>query len=180
MEPDICILNLYSYYNGTSFTVRKDDASGEILTQFVLNKTEEPETKRIPIKKIDGLTNIHIEITNASAPKIINAMHIYWLAFLPDIPGSDKPGFSKIQREFDKAINFKAPILPVMAENPDYMGRTTQVFERGNWLIKTDTVQPGTPPVLNTWKESWPKDRLGFSKWLVDKKKSVDRKDFGK
>ncbi|SNY91966.1 PSD1 and planctomycete cytochrome C domain-containing protein [Flagellimonas pacifica] len=162
--------NHYSNYNGTSFTIRKDNAEGEILTQFTLNKTEEPVTKRIPIKKVDGPINIYIEISNRKIPKTTNALHIYWFAFLPDIPGSSEPGFSKIQRAFDKAVNFKAPILPVMAENPKYMARTTQVFERGNWLLLTDTVHPATPPVLNSWQESWPKDRLGFSKWLVDKK----------
>ncbi|WP_190809797.1 PSD1 and planctomycete cytochrome C domain-containing protein [Flagellimonas sp. S3867] len=160
----------YSYYSGVSFTIRKDNAEGEILTQFTLNKTEEPVTKRIPIKRVHGPINIHIEINNPKIPKTTNALHIYWLGFLPDIPGSDQAGFSRIQRAFDKAIDFKAPILPVMAENPEYISRSTQVFERGNWLLQTDTVQPATPSVLNSWEASWSKDRLGFSKWLVDKK----------
>ncbi|WP_420320286.1 DUF1553 domain-containing protein [Flagellimonas sp.] len=162
--------NHYSYYSGVSFTIRKDNSEGEILTQFTLNKTEEPVTKRIPIKRIEGPINIHIEINNPQIPKTTNALHMYWLGFLPDIPGGGELGFSKIQKEFEKAVNFKAPILPVMAENPKHMARSTQVFERGNWLLQTDTVQPSTPPILNSWDESWPKDRLGFSKWLVDKK----------
>ncbi|MGW9683983.1 DUF1553 domain-containing protein [Flagellimonas sp. 2504JD1-5] len=162
--------NHYSYYSGVSFTIRKDNTEGEILTQFTLNKTEYPTTKRIPIKSVNRPINIHIEINNPQIPKTTNALHIYWLGFLPDIPGSSEPGFSRIQKEFDKTVNFKAPILPITAENPEYMKRTTQIFERGNWLLQTDTVQPLTPPTLNTWDESWSKDRLGFSKWLVDKK----------
>ncbi|MEX0315770.1 MAG: PSD1 and planctomycete cytochrome C domain-containing protein [Allomuricauda sp.] len=162
--------NHYSYYSGVSFTIRKDNAEGEILTQFTLNKTEYPTTKRIPIKRVNGPIDIHLEINHPSIPKTTNALHIYWLGFLPDTPGKDQAGFSRIQKEFVQAVDFKAPILPVMAENPDYMARTTQVFERGNWLLQTDTVQPATPPVLNSWDESWSKDRLGFSKWLVDKK----------
>nr|WP_299388070.1 PSD1 and planctomycete cytochrome C domain-containing protein [Allomuricauda sp.] len=167
---DYFYFNHYTYRPGTTFTVRKDHANGEILTKVLLEKTEEPVTKRIPIKKVDGKFNIHIEISNPNIAKDKNAMHIYWLGFLPNLPGSEQPGFSKIQREFDKAINFKAPILPVTSENPDHMKRTTQVFERGNWLLPTDTVQPSTPAALNAWDDSWSKDRLGFSKWLVDKK----------
>ena len=163
-------LNLYSRYKGTLLTIRKDNALGEILAEFPLSKSEEPESVRIPIKHVEGPTDIYLEVTNGNIPKTANAVHLYWLTFLPDIPGSGQPGFSTIQREFDKAIDFKAPILPVTAENPEYMKRTTQVFERGNWLLQTDTVQPSTPSTLNSWEDSWPKDRLGFSKWLVDKK----------
>ncbi|WP_273569023.1 DUF1553 domain-containing protein [Maribacter halichondriae] len=37
-------------------------------------------------------------------------------------------------------------------------------------MVKTDTVQPATPESLNECNPDWPKDRLGFSKWIVDKK----------
>src|SRR5690606_30195798 len=67
-------------------------------------------------------------------------------------------------------LNTNTPGVPIMAENPEYMKRATQLFDRGNWLMKTDTVMPGTPEILNEWNKDWPKDRLGLSKWIVDKK----------
>ncbi|WP_420400790.1 PSD1 and planctomycete cytochrome C domain-containing protein [Flagellimonas sp.] len=163
-------LNHYSNYNGTIVTIRKDNEEGEILSQYVLNKTKKPITQRIPIQSVDEPINIHIKVNNPQVPKTTNALHIYWLGFLPDLPGGDQPGFSQIQNAFDRAINFEAQTLPITAESPDYMARTTQVFERGNWLLQTDTVKPATPLTLNSWNENWPKDRLGLSKWLVDKK----------
>tara|TARA_R110002051_G_scaffold2508_4_gene12987 strand:+ start:1106 stop:2149 length:1044 start_codon:yes stop_codon:yes gene_type:complete len=56
-----------------------------------------------------------------------------------------------------------------MVENPNEIARVSQVFERGNWLSLTDTVQPSTPKILNPFKEEWPENRLGLSKWLVSK-----------
>jgi hypothetical protein len=50
------------------------------------------------------------------------------------------------------------------------MKRTTQLFERGNWLLKADTIKPGTPETLSPWNKQWPTNRLGLSKWIVDKK----------
>ncbi|MDX1766616.1 MAG: DUF1553 domain-containing protein [Arenibacter troitsensis] len=68
-----------------------------------------------------------------------------------------------------KLLNTNTPTLPIIIENPDFLKRTTQVFERGNWLMKTDTVEPATPQSLNAWNDAWPKNRLGLSKWLVSK-----------
>tara|TARA_B100000212_G_C27337105_1_gene517354 strand:- start:336 stop:1385 length:1050 start_codon:yes stop_codon:yes gene_type:complete len=56
-----------------------------------------------------------------------------------------------------------------MVENENEMRRFTHIFERGNWLDKGDTVISKTPEFLNKWDSSWPKNRLGFAKWLVSK-----------
>src|SRR3546814_13024139 len=56
-----------------------------------------------------------------------------------------------------------------MTENPASMRRATQVFERGNWLVKGDSVQPDVPQVLNPFPQGAPRNRLGLARWLVSK-----------
>jgi hypothetical protein len=79
-------------------------------------------------------------------------------------------GWNRTNLDFVSALNANTETVPIMSENPDYMQRTTQVFDRGSWLTKTDTVQPNTPESLNAWNQDWPKDRLGLSKWIVDQR----------
>ncbi|WP_211341753.1 PSD1 and planctomycete cytochrome C domain-containing protein [Ulvibacterium marinum] len=163
-------LNYRSHYDGTRMTIREGDANGPILGQFTINKAKNNTTSQFPIKKIDRKTNLYIETQNNAAAKEANIINIYWIAFLEDMPGQDKPGWSAVNKTFLKTLNTNMAVtVPILAENPSYMQRATQVFDRGSWLSQTDTVQPSTPESLSKWNTEWPKDRLGFSKWIVDK-----------
>ena len=163
-------LNFSSHFNGTKIRVRKNNAQGEVLAELTINKSKGSVTKRIPFKRITETTNLYFETHNANAPKEVNVINMNWVAFLEDIPGKAEPGYGSIEKLFMTVINTRTPTVPILAENPKYMARTTQVFERGNWLSKADTVQMGTPQTLNPWNSDWPNNRLGLSKWLVDKK----------
>ncbi|HEX6926756.1 MAG TPA: DUF1553 domain-containing protein [Longimicrobiaceae bacterium] len=59
--------------------------------------------------------------------------------------------------------------VPVLRERPPDRRRITQLFDRGNWLVRTDTVQPGIPAALAGDVEADPVDRLEFARWLVSK-----------
>ncbi|MEL7533607.1 MAG: DUF1549 domain-containing protein, partial [Bacteroidota bacterium] len=50
---------------------------------------------------------------------------------------------------------------PVMMEQVLEEQRTTRVFERGNWLVHGDTVQPGTPAAIGKLSSEYSQDRLG-------------------
>ncbi len=58
--------------------------------------------------------------------------------------------------------------LPIMQELPEKSLRKTQVFDRGNWMTKGAEVQPKTPKILNAWRDEYPRNRLGFAKWLTN------------
>lgn len=163
-------LNYRSHYNGTKMIIREKNADGPILGEFTLDKSEKNTTSQFPIKKIDHKTDIHIETHNNTVAKEINILNLYWVGFIEDIPGQDQPGWAAVNSDFMDALNASTETVPIMAENPGYMKRTTQVFDRGSWLSKTDTVAPGTPKSLNAWNEDWPADRMGLSKWIVSKK----------
>lgn len=58
--------------------------------------------------------------------------------------------------------------LPIMQELGGQAARKTHVFHRGNWLDKAAEVQPATPQILNGWREEYPRNRLGFARWLTN------------
>jgi len=163
-------LNYRSHFNGTKMTIRARDAQGPILGEFIINKAEENTISQFPIKKIEHKTDIYIETQNNGVAEEVNILNLYWVAFLEDMPATDKAGWPAVNSAFLDALNANTETVPIMAENPEYMKRTTQLFDRGSWLTKTDTVQTGTPNSLNSWNPDWPDNRLGLSKWIVDKK----------
>ena len=50
------------------------------------------------------------------------------------------------------------------------MNRTTNVFERGNWLVKGDEVNADVPHSLQPLAGNAPRNRMGLAMWLTDKK----------
>ena len=58
------------------------------------------------------------------------------------------------------------PTTLVMVEMEE--GRETRLMSRGNYLSPKEKVLPGVPKVLHGWRESWPDNRLGLARWLVD------------
>ncbi|MEZ4969667.1 MAG: DUF1553 domain-containing protein [Flavobacteriaceae bacterium] len=166
---DHIYLKYSSGTDGTKVTIRKDNSDGEILAQFTTNKTKGREIQKFPFKKTTEKLNLYIETNNDRISPKTPTSYISWFAFLPEIKTGNNSEYSQIEDSFIKLVNTDTPTLPIIIENPDYLKRTTQVFERGNWLMKTDTVEPATPQSLNAWNDAWPKNRLGLSKWLVSK-----------
>ena len=164
------LLNYHSNRDNTLMTVRKNDVHGEILTQFRMGKTKGNTTIRVPFKPVDGKFKLYLETNNDIIPKEATAINLYWIGFIESLPGEDQPGYDKIASSFMDLINSRTPAVPIMVENPNHMRRTTQIFERGNWLLKADSVQPNVPKAISNWNNDWDKNRLGLSKWIINKK----------
>lgn len=162
-------MNYAASVNGTTMTIRNNGKDGELLAQFKIDKTDGNIIRKIPFKKIDRPVNLYFEANNDAIPKQVSTSYITWFTFLEDLPGPTTTGFDDVGQSFLALLNAQTPTLPIMVENRSDMARATQIFERGNWLLQADTVQPGTPKSLNPYKEDWPQDRLGLSKWLVSK-----------
>ncbi len=163
-------MHYWSNVDGTKMTIRKNDKDGEILSEFIINKTDGSIIRKIPFKKVDEPINLHFETNNDGIPPQTSTSFITWFAFLEDIPARAQEGHGSVSSTFLSLLNTPTPELPIMVENHSYMARATQIFERGNWLLKADTVQPGTPEVLHNWEENWPKNRWGLSQWIVSKR----------
>lgn len=166
---DYIYLRYSSSIDGTRMIVRRDNAQGEILSDFILGKTNGRGVHRFPFKKVDGKVDLYIEAHNDRIAPTSATSYISWIAFLPDIANGGLMDKGPLAENFMELLNTRTPSVPIIVENPHFMERSTQVFERGNWLMKTDTVRPGTPGSLNPWRPEWPRNRLGLSQWLVSR-----------
>src|SRR6056297_2342862 len=162
-------LNYRSHYDGTKMTIRESNADGPILAQFTINKSKNNTTSQFALKIIDKKTDIYIETQNDAITPEKNILNLYWVGFIPDMPAQEQPGWSEVNTALLGLLNTDTETVPILAENPEYMKRTTQVFDRGAWMTKTDTVEPATPQRLNAWNDDWSKDRMGLSQWIVSK-----------
>lgn len=92
-----------------------------------------------------------------------------WIHFTKKIPGEGKPGFAEMKKRFWDLLKLQMPTTPVMMDNPADMFRPTNVFERGNWLVKGDEVNADVPKSLNPFPNAAPRNRLGMAMWLTAK-----------
>ena len=163
--------NLYvkywSYHDGTVMTLRKDNAQGEVLARFTIDKTDGEVIRKVPFSVEEDSIRLYLQAENKHLPGQTGTSYISWFAFLPDLPGKGQPGYPQMEQKFLGLLNTKTPTVPIVIENPGYMKRPTRIFERGNWLTPGDTLEPATPAILNPWQEEWPKNRLGFARWLT-------------
>ena len=61
-------------------------------------------------------------------------------------------------------------IVSVMGDLADSVKRKTHILDRGVYDAPGKEVQPGTPKAILPFNEAYPKNRLGLSQWLFDKK----------
>ena len=57
----------------------------------------------------------------------------------------------------------------VLHERPPENPRVTHLHHRGEWTQPKETVEAGTPAILNPFPAGAPKNRLGFARWLVSR-----------
>jgi len=57
-----------------------------------------------------------------------------------------------------------------MFESPTDLTRETNVFDRGNWLVKTEKVEPDVPKLFASIDKKGRKNRMDLALWLTDKK----------
>lgn len=65
----------------------------------------------------------------------------------------------------------KSVATPIVVERPASLARPTRVFERGNYLTKTDPVTPGTPSFLPAMRLDGdaPANRLTLARWIASR-----------
>jgi hypothetical protein len=174
---DQIMLHYNSGFDGTKMTIRNGGPEGEILSQFVMDKTSNI-IRSFPFKKVKGPVDLFIKAENPKTAPQQSTGSITWFAFVHSLPGKEKEGFHKIYEQFYSVLNSKVTTLPIMIENPSFMQRKTHVFERGNWLLHGEEVKPKTPDALNTWNPEWPNNRLGLAYWLTDKENPLTSRTF--
>lgn len=162
----------------STLVFRKNGINGEIIGKFKISKKEKNSygdrqgqiITSIDIVKETEVFDLYVELQTQDQTFKKEHVLIHWIAFMPELPAKGKPGYTAVRKNLNEVLNIKGDVTPIMVENPDHMKRKTHVFDRGNWMVKTEEVQPGVPQTLNPWEKRWENNRLGFAQWLVDKK----------
>jgi hypothetical protein len=166
------IMRYEAYLSGGKWAIHLDKPDGPLLKSVILPKTEKGwNFLSIDFDRTEGVHDLYFTFTN---PNITNpeqtGARFDWFYFTEKFPGADKPGYTEMKNRFWSLMEMKTPATPVMLENPSDLFRTSNVFERGNWLVKGDQVAPDVPHVLNPMPAMAPKNRLGLAMWLTGKK----------
>ena len=155
--------------NGT-WTIHLDSATGPVLKVLIPDTTKKWKIQATDIPFTQGTHDLYFTYVNPNLKKPEdNGIYFDWFCFTEQFPGRGKPGYEEHKKLYWSLLNKEVPTTLIMMDNPADMHRTTQVFERGNWLVKGDTVQPETPHSLNAFPKNAPHNRLGLSLWLTSK-----------
>ncbi|MCM5661798.1 PSD1 and planctomycete cytochrome C domain-containing protein [Galbibacter mesophilus] len=162
------IIDFRQFEDNTHLVLKKGNKDGPVLLNTVLKK-EHGLTQAFSLNTVvENEFDLYVEVGNKNIARTKTLVLIRWLSFLEDLEDLAPEG-GVYAEKFAEIINMKTEQVPILYENPMYNQRTTHVFERGNWMEKGDEVAPETPDILNEWNPKWPKNRLGFSYWLMSK-----------
>lgn len=156
----------YIVDKGCKIEVRLGKLDGPLLTTINLETTfGEWYDKNEKIKPVQGKHSVYFVFTETDKGSCDGMFRTFNFHASSPKDEKKKGKLDSLRSELAKAINPKG--TPVMRELPASDSRVTQVFVRGNWQDKADTVESNTPHVLNPFPGKAPKNRLGMAHWLV-------------
>jgi hypothetical protein len=168
------IFRFVGHYPGGIWKIHLDSANGELMASVPLPKTKfdgwEWQITETPIKPFEGNHDLYFTYYNPNLEHSLNTgASIDWLYFTDPFPGKGSQDYAAMKETFWKLLRATVPTTPVLMENPSFMHRASYVFERGNWMVKGNKVEPGVPNSLNPLPAGAPATRLGLAMWLTSK-----------
>ena len=161
-----------SNYKDGQWFIYLDSLNGQLLKKVPLTNTKgDWKIATTELLPVDGKHNLYFKYYNPSIKTSLETGVLFeWFRFGENFPGKGAPGFDSAYKHFNDLMQAKTDATPVMFENNLEQFRTSNVFERGNWLVKGKVVTPDVPHIMNAMPANAPKNRLGLAMWLTDKK----------
>ncbi|WP_247235353.1 DUF1553 domain-containing protein [Telluribacter sp. SYSU D00476] len=142
-----------------------DRLDGQVLSQI---KIPAKDTVIVaPIQKITGKHNIYLSLHSPKTPK--EWVRIAWVSFQKELPGANQPEYPDIVAEYATVLSRNTESMPIIWEGKGDFARKTNVFVRGNWLVKGAEVKPDVPRLLAPMPKEYSRDRLGLAQWIVSR-----------
>lgn len=159
---------------GGTLTIHLDSAKGSILARIRLRNEHDGwnlHEMEIP-KGLGGSHDLHFHYENPGLRSLDdNGILFDWIAVTPSLPGRARPDFSTYRKMYLDLLNRPdAELTPILSENPDYLHRTTRLFERGDWRTQRQAVEPGIPAVIAASTGPAAKGRPALAAWITDKR----------
>lgn len=162
-----------SWKPGGKWVIHTGSATGPVIGNFNASNTNGKwTTATISIPAINAKQHLYFTYTNANLKTAEETgIQFDWFYFTNPFPGKGKPGYDEAYESFNALLSpNNVTLTPVMVDNIKAQFRSTHVFDRGNWLVKGEEVQPDVPQSLNPLPTGAPRNRLGMAMWMVDKK----------
>ena len=151
------------------------DMRGSVIIRT--NAPDGPIIAKSELTKTLGFQTIPMNLTNTSDQ---SDLYIQFASFNEDfscvidgfllgnrLPGEKDLEYSRYYDQIDVLLNASPEhTTPVMVEKPDDRSRETNVFERGNWLVKGEAVSAGIPDLFNKDGRTY-ENRLDLANWIV-------------
>ncbi len=163
------LINYDMHKPGGSIEIRRDNVEGDLIGSANLVKTKGRLIIDIPLKSVEGKHDLYFIFRNPDLKPGESVCSVEWVSFQEEIPGKGNPEFATVKKSFLDLLNREVENTPVLIEGTESQKRETYIFERGNWLVKGEKVNPDVPRSLNTTSQNVPPDRLGFARWLASK-----------
>ncbi|NBA84476.1 DUF1553 domain-containing protein [Emticicia sp. CRIBPO] len=133
------------------------------LTEFQVPSNKDT-VMILAIPELKGKHTLNFSFTNPAEPK--TWLTVKWVAFQKALAETDP----KAEIQYAEILNAGTDNAPIFIDGEGDLLRKTFVFERGNWLVHGKEVKPDVPSYLGKLPVGYPKNRLGFARWLVDGK----------
>lgn len=167
---------LYRYKSlapGGVWSIHLDSVEGPLLKKIPVTsaKGKDWTVAKVDLPPVSGMHDLYITYKNPDLKDPdVKGMQFDWFYFTQPLPGKEKEGFDSVAKQYWELASKNVPATPVMMDNPVDMRRKTFVFDRGNWLVKGEEVQPDVPQSLGGLPKGAPRNRLGLAMWLTDKR----------
>lgn len=167
-DKDQLLFRYSADHSNTQVEIRLDSLDGKLLTRWNMQKTEGFQTVAVAIPATSGRHDLYMKFKSPGQQGYLCT--IEWIIPYEALPGEKQPAYAQMNQQLFRLINSEEVIeTPVMMEKADDYRRKTHIFERGNWMVHGEEVQPGVPQAWNAMPEGAPQNRLGMAKWLVSK-----------
>ncbi|WP_411273476.1 DUF1553 domain-containing protein [Daejeonella sp.] len=154
---------------GGKWTIRLDKPNGPVLTTISISPVKEWTIAQVDFPQAAGVHDLFFSYSNPNLKLNENGLTFDWFHFTQPLPGKGLEGYARMEKTFWQLLKLKVEGTPIMLDNPADMQRTTNIFERGNWLVKGKEVKPDVPESLNPFPRNAPRNRLGLAMWLTSK-----------
>lgn len=165
------IFRYIGYMPGGEWKIHLDNENGVVLKTVQIPKTKGWQIMSIDLPLNNGVHDLYFTYKNPNLKSPdIGGLQFDWFYFTTPFPGKNKPEYASMKKLYWDLLTKNVATTPIMLDNPGSLHRTTNVFERGNWLVKGKEVSADVPHSLNPLPSNAPHNRLGLAMWLTDKR----------
>ncbi len=154
------------------WTIHLDSLSGPVWKVINVPETKgESKVFGVDVEPVTGKHDLYFSYFSKKLEKDdFTSVILDWFYFGQSFPGKGKPGYDSAYSSYMRLLNKPVKTTPVMFESSPDLKRETNVFERGNWLVKGDKVEADVPKLFPPIEKKGMKNRMDMALWLTDKK----------